>query len=320
VIFTENAEYRHFQELLSEMTERYRIRLHAYVLMPNHFHLVLETPDRNLSAAMQWLKTSYSMWFNRRKKRVGPLFQGRFKSELFEPHEAGWVVTRYVHLNPVRVKGWGLDKRSRTVEASGAGAKPDAATIRKRVSYLRGYRWSSYPAYGEQGEHAVPVQVKDVLAMGGAKGEREQRLTYRKFVEEPLGGGWVESPWDQLVGGLVLGHDLLKRVSKAVKGDSREQPGIQRLNKRTTFGDIVTAMETITGEKWEGFANRMGDPRRDMVLEIARRRCGMTLKDLGKAAGGLDYRCVATAVRRIRKRFVEDRSLRACIKQVEAMV
>ncbi len=71
-ILTDEACYRHFLDLLEEMTGRYRVKVHAYVLMPNHVHVVLSTPEANLSAAMQWLKTSYSMWFNRKEGRVGP--------------------------------------------------------------------------------------------------------------------------------------------------------------------------------------------------------------------------------------------------------
>ena len=84
VIFGDEAGYQHLLDLMEGMVERFRVRLHAYVLMPNHTHLVMETPEANLSAAMQWLSTSYSMWFNRREGRVGPLFQGRYKAILFE--------------------------------------------------------------------------------------------------------------------------------------------------------------------------------------------------------------------------------------------
>ncbi len=318
VIFTETAEYRHFQELLGEMVDRFLVRIHAYVLMPNHVHLVLETPDRNLSATMQWLKTSYSMWFNRRNGRVGPLFQGRFNAQMFEPHEAGWAVTRYVHLNPVRVKGWGLDKQGRRLEASAAA--PDAATVRKRIQYLRGYRWSSYPSYLEEGNNEVPIQLVDIWKMGGAKSAPEQKRAYQKFVEDPIGCGFVERPWDRLVGGLVLGQDLLKRVAKSITGDHREQPGIRKLNVRPTFQHVVDAMEEVKGEKWRHFANRVGDSGRDVVLEIARRQCGLTLKEIGEAAGGMDYRCVATAIRRIRKRALKDRALRSEIQLTESRV
>ena len=72
-IFRDAPDRFHFLELLAELTQRYRVRAHAYVLMDNHFHLLLETPEANLSRAMQWLGVGYSVWFNRRHERVGHL-------------------------------------------------------------------------------------------------------------------------------------------------------------------------------------------------------------------------------------------------------
>src|SRR5262250_1418442 len=83
-VYRDDSDRAHFLELLSENTERFALRVHAYVLMHNHFHLMVETPQANLSRAMHWLNLSYSVWFNRRHNRAGHLFQGRFKSVVVE--------------------------------------------------------------------------------------------------------------------------------------------------------------------------------------------------------------------------------------------
>src|SRR5262245_41826146 len=83
-IFYQNSDRRHFLGLLQELVEMFHLRLHAYVLMPNHYHLLVEIQTPNLSKAMQWLNVSYAVWFNRRHGRIGHLFQGRFKSVLVE--------------------------------------------------------------------------------------------------------------------------------------------------------------------------------------------------------------------------------------------
>ena len=88
-IFLEDSHRWHWLELLEELAHRFRLHVHAYVMMSNHYHLLVETPEANLSAAMQWLQTSYSMWFNRKRGRVGPLFQGRYKAVLVEPPSWG---------------------------------------------------------------------------------------------------------------------------------------------------------------------------------------------------------------------------------------
>ena len=79
-IFEDARDHKHFLELLGEMVGRYSVRLHVYVLMGNHYHLLVQTPHANLSRAMQWLNVSYGVWFNLRHDRVGPLFQGRWET------------------------------------------------------------------------------------------------------------------------------------------------------------------------------------------------------------------------------------------------
>src|ERR1051325_3071469 len=81
---------------------------HADVWMPNHYHLLVETPEANLSLAMQWLNLSYSSWFNRRHDRSGHLFQGRFKAIVVNIEQWGLALSRYIHLNPVLVKRYGV--------------------------------------------------------------------------------------------------------------------------------------------------------------------------------------------------------------------
>ena len=115
-------------EWLKRTVETYGWRLHAFVLMRNHEHLFLETPEPNLSAGMQYLNGSCTSYFNRRHRRVGHLFQGRFRGHLIEEQGDFMEVSRYIHLNPVRAK---------------AVARPEE------------YPYSSYPGYVRAAQ-AVP--------------------------------------------------------------------------------------------------------------------------------------------------------------------
>jgi REP element-mobilizing transposase RayT len=139
-LFREDADYIHFLDRLTEAQRRFHLSIYGYVLMKNHFHLIVSTPDANLSRAIQWLKVSYSMWFNAKYNRVGPLFQGRFKGILVE-RKKSWLLelSLYVHLNPVRVKQLGLDKRGKKVEALG-WSTPSREVIKQRLNALRTYR------------------------------------------------------------------------------------------------------------------------------------------------------------------------------------
>src|SRR5881296_2478575 len=166
-IYRQDRDRQHFVELLPPWLERFRLRLYAYVLMDNHYHLLLQTQEANLSRSMQWLNTSYSVWFNRRHRRSGHLFQGRFKSVVVEPESWGLEVSRYLHLNPVRLRRLGLGKaevqRSRSVGVEELSPEQ----VRERVQVLRRYPWSSYRGYIGSAKAPAWLTMVEVLRLGG---------------------------------------------------------------------------------------------------------------------------------------------------------
>ena len=210
-IFRGDTDRFHFLELLGELGERFGARVHAYVLMDNHFHLLPETPEANLSRAMQWLNVSYSVWFNRRHDRAGHLLQGRFKASIVED-DAGWQeVARYVHLNPVRVAGLRLGKRQRAASRAGLAAKPKARIIAERLRLLREYRWSCtaampatarpWPGYGVsrwRGCAAAATQPGNARRCGGTRNRPCCRGQWS-------GRGIVSSPGSCSAAGLLRG-------------------------------------------------------------------------------------------------------------------
>ncbi len=130
-LFMDDRDRCHFVELLGECVGRHGVRLHAYALMSNHYHLLVQTPHANLSRAAQWLNVAYVVWFNRRHGRVGPLLQGRFKAVPVDG-EGAWALdlSVYLHLNPVRVAALGLGKRARHCPLAWPTAlRPDASRV-----------------------------------------------------------------------------------------------------------------------------------------------------------------------------------------------
>lgn len=105
-IFLSNRDRTCFLKTLEESCEQTGWIVHAHVLMGNHYHLLLETPEANLIAGMKWLQGTYTQRFNLANKRIGHLFQGRYKSLIIDPEEAGYfqTVSTYIHLNPIRAK------------------------------------------------------------------------------------------------------------------------------------------------------------------------------------------------------------------------
>lgn len=317
-IYRDDTDRFHFLELLGQMGERFGLQVHAYVLMDNHFHLLLQTPEANLSRAMQWLNVSYSVWFNRRHDRVGHLFQGRFGAVVVED-DAGWQeVARYVHLNPVRVGAMKLDKARRRAAKLGAGPAPTPELIGQRLEWLRTWRWSSYRAYAgyERGPDWLEREPVGRLCGGRSREERQRGL--REYTEAAVRQGMSERPWDRLVGGLVLGSEAFAQALRgSARGHSQEQTEFRRLAGQVDWERIVGAVEQVKGQKWEVFWQQHGDWGRDAALWLGRKHGRLTLGELGQRAGAMKPVAVSQALRRFGRRLEGEAKLRRIISGIE---
>ena len=164
-LFVYSSDNERFLESLSERVKQYNIRLYMYVLMSNHFHLVFETPEGNCSKFMHALSTSYTIYYNLRHNRHGHLFDGRFKSRLVDGDEYLLSLSRYVHLNPVKV----AYMRNKPLE--------------QKLLYLRQYIWSSYAGYANKRKRQGFIEYLPVLSTMPGKNERAWRRNYRRYVE-----------------------------------------------------------------------------------------------------------------------------------------
>jgi REP element-mobilizing transposase RayT len=318
-LFRDDSDRFHFFELLAELGQRFGARVHAYVLMGNHFHLLLETPEANLSRTMQWLGVSYSQWFNRRHSRVGHLFQGRFKAMIIED-DAGWQeVARYVHLNPVRVAAMELNKRQRSASRAGLVSKPKPELIAERLRALREFKWSSYRGYAGYCAPLAWLWKEPLARLCGGNTEHEEKEALREYTEQAVRQGAVERPWDRLVAGIVLGSEAFaQRLRQKLRGNPREQAPLKALVRPPTWAQIVLALEEAKGEKWGQFSARHGDWGRDAALWLGRRQGRLSLAELGALAGGMDYAAVGQAISRFGKRMGKAAELRRELTQLES--
>ena len=322
-IFRGDPDRQHFLELLGDWVELFGLRLHAYVLMDNHYHLLVQTPLANLSVAMQWLGVSYSVWFNRRHRREGHLFQGRFKGIVLEEVGVAAVVSAYLHLNPVRVQRLGLDRAGQARSRQGLGEPPAAVVVAERLNRLRTYRWSSYRAYAGLVAGPPWLEIKTVLGtMGdGRRSLSERQRRYAATVADQVREGMTERPWERLTAGLVLGGaEFVQGVRGMLTGNRREQPAIRRLEARPGIEAVKAAVEAVKGERWEAFRDRYGDWGRDVVLYLGRKRCGLKLRELSELAGGIDDATVGMAVKRWEARLRQSPALVKVLHQVEGQM
>ena len=310
-IFTQTRDREHFEELLAALPERFHVRVHAYAQMDTHYHAVLQTPEANLSAAMQWLHGSYSAWFNAKHNRVGPLFQGRYRAIPVEDGAWAYTLSLYVHLNPLRIAGLGLDKQGRVVEAQG-WRTPTAEQVTKRLARLRAYRWSSYRAYA--GYAKTPPWLETAALLERAHREASRRAAaYRMEARRMLGHGveptWAERLRDAVAIGSAEYAARMRRVTTARSLDGIA--GKRDLRRFMPAEKVRRATEAVMGAPWDAFAARYGNWGCALFLWAVRRCCGVTLREAGQQAGGMHFSTVSTAIRRLERRTATDSTLRA---------
>jgi len=308
----DDRDREHFLELLELMVGRYRIEIHAFALMTNHYHLVVRTPDGNLSPSVQWLNQSYASWYNARHNRKGTFFQRPFGSVPVENGAWAYELSLYVHLNPLRIKAFGLSKGDRQAARAGVAPIPSKEEVTRRLKTLREYVWSSYRAYAGYAPAPEWLVTEEVLRRAAHR--KDERVeAYRRDTQERLKGGGDPSRLEVLRDGLAIGSaEFIRRVKELGNeiGLTRETSGKRRLRERITMDQVVEAVSEVRGESWEFLRDRWGDPGKAMVMWLARQYTGLTLKEIGEAVGGKDYAAVAMSVRRIHTRLQQDSVLR----------
>ena len=310
-IFRDDTDRRHFVELLGQAVSMFALRLHAYVLMPNHYHLLVELTDPNLSRSIHWLNVSYTVWFNRRHARSGHLLQGRFKSVAVEPEGWGLELSRYIHLNPARTGRHGLGKRDTQRSRSVGLETVNPEQVRQRIAEVRSHRWGSYRCYVGTLKSPPWLTTTTVLNLAGSGAGPDW---YREYCEEALRQGPPESPWTRVIGQTVLGSERF--AARLAAGLKKDAPATKRLSKRPDFNSVIAVVENLRGQKWGEFRDSYGDWGRDLALHLGRKVCGMSIRELS-ARVQIEYMSAATALRRFAEKAQKDATL---AKQIDRAI
>jgi len=187
-IYMDDADRTVFLDAAGEMSERYDIDIFAYVLMDNHYHLLVRTRQANLKKAMQWFGTTYTQRFNRRHFRSGHLFQGRYKSIIIQNDAYLLQLSCYIHRNPLRA---GIARR------------------------LTGYRWSSYNAYAYG--RKTPEWLSTDLILDQFAGAQDRHRSYREKVQKYAAE--EKQVLEDLRHGLILGSkQFVNKIRKKFAG------------------------------------------------------------------------------------------------------
>src|SRR3989339_608725 len=259
-IVKDDKDREKFVTTMAEVCARTGWIIHAYVLMNNHYHLLVETPEANLVTGMQWFQGTYSIRYNARHHVHGHLFQGRYKALIMDPAEDGYLrrVSSYIHLNPAR-----------------------AGQIHTQSDGLRQYRWSSYPQYlARKANRPGWLKTGRVLASVGIDPDGfDARREYARYIEScyrqlatKSGCRELEAEWKEIRRGWCLGNaefreQILDRIEQVLSGGQQasysgdevkthdEQMAEHKLQEAMAFYKL--SAETLAGMR-EGDAVKRG--------------------------------------------------------------
>ena len=255
-IFRDDTDRERFLSILSGTIELFGWRLHAFVLMGNHYHLLLETPEPTLSRGMRQLNGVYTQAFNRRHHRVGHLFQGRFKAVLVQKETHLLELARYVVLNPVRAR------LARTAA---------------------NWKWTSYRMTAGLEQPRPWLSIEWTLQQFGDDVRRARRR-YRDFVSQ--GKGAAYHPWEQVKGQIYLGSaSFAGDASKRLQGRrvSKQIPRAQRapvsIEPRGAARVCARALDTGLEELQRNPRLRIAERR--LMAYALRRYVRLTLGQIG---------------------------------------
>jgi len=200
-IFKDDADHERFLDTLSEVSERSGWLVHAFVLMGNHYHILLETPEPNLVEGMRWFQSTYTQRFNARHQVWGHLFQGRYKALPVDQGEYFRAVSDYVHLNPARAHAFDLENGN-----------------------LTDFKWSSFCGYMRPDKRPGFLTVKRVLESHGLPDDTSGRNRYRTYMKRRVleilhssNPAEADEQWGRIRRGWGFGADeFLLRIEEAL--------------------------------------------------------------------------------------------------------
>ena len=282
-VFKSIRDRQKFLAYLETATARYNALIHAYCLMDNHYHLLLETPSGNLPQIMRHINGAYTTYFNVKRARAGHLFQGRYKAIVVQMDAYAKELSRYIHLNPVRAK---------------LAETPDK------------YEWSSYNFYIGVKKAPGWLHRDFILGYFGDKVSNAQ-LGYKKFVSLLVARKY-DSPLKEVTASVLLGsQDFIQFIKGSYLSDKtpdRDLPALRQLGSRITYLELFDLVELEFRQ----------DPvaARNIKLYLCRKHTGEKLRTIG-AQFGIGDAAVTQACKRFKLKLEKDKKLRKKIEQFE---
>ena len=284
-IFLDDPDRQRFVETLGEVCQKTGWQVHAYCLMGNHFHLVVETPQANLSAGMQWFLGTYTSRFNRRHKLFGHLFSGRYKALIVDGSGSGYLKTvcDYVHLNPVRAK------------------------LLKAEDPMQAYAWSSYGAYLKRArERPEWLRVDRVLGEWGIQednGAGRRQFQAGMEARQEQEGIKESGAWKSVRRGWCLGPNdfrdkLLERIGEK-KGAQHHGEELRESDEQKARRLIAEMLGKIDWSEKDLGRHPKGDGKKAKMAARLRAETPMTWRWIAEQLAMGHWRTAANAARSV---------------------
>jgi putative transposase len=293
-IFHDDGHYDRLTRGLKEEVTRSGWKVLSYCWMPNHIHLLVQTPEPNLARGMQHWLSSYANWYSKRNRRVGHLFQGRYKAFLVEDAGYFWSLSRYIHLNPCN------------------GTRPLSQAP-------DGWAHSSYPGYARKLSRVEWIEYDQLHTYWCAlNGGTDPASAYRQYVKSGL--GMADNPLTEALSGWVLGSEsfLKKVIAIAQADDDKARQRTTRRLKAVTAEQIISetaAYHDVAATEYVGF--RSVAAGREMAAFLCRRWTGESLSSLSQRLGLAHPDSSSNLVRRAKSRMEESKLFRQAIDDIE---
>ena len=283
-IYYSKADYEKFKAYLEGAQEKYGYLLHCYVLMTNHYHLVIETPRSNLSSVMHYINGSYTNYINIKKRRSGHLFQGRYKAILVDRDSYLLELSRYIHLNPVRAK---------------------------MVERPEDYPYSSYRAYVSKNKQ--DIVYRDFILGMMSKNKMKAAKRYNNFVVRAIGVE-LENPLTNVYGGMILGGTTFKKeaLSRLREEDLHKEDISHRRTLRSSYSleEVIDSICIYLDMPRNDLLGNKNKEHRNIAIYLLKKNTGFTNRQIGQEFGDISYSAVAKVYQRFSEKLRRDKVLR----------
>jgi len=291
-VFLDKPDYVMFVELLKEVVDMYKVRVAAYCLIPNHYHLLIQTPGGDLARCMRHLNGIYTQRFNRAHHFDGQLFRGRYKSILVDGDSYLLELVRYIHRNPL-----------------------EAGLVRE----LNKYVWSSHKGYLSNAKKWNWLHKSFILSLF-AKDRKKGINTYRKFVTketpEEINRIFSQSNLPSMLGSESFINKMKERFFHKKRHDEIPESRRLALEAEKIKKTICNAYGIEESSLLSSRRGVLNEPR-NVAIFLLRRLRGDKLNDIGRQFGISKYSSVSSVIEKMKREISADRRLRMKVKNIE---